>query len=171
METFDLSESERASLLLHFWPLLETKLSALMDEMPALRGNHLPCFLFWQLFLESLPRGMGGQLIDTNLDDCRQLAWRADRIWAARQMRSYANNMQTEPAPTPEHILLEASDVGHEGCITDAVQRRPQTSPKPKRRQPPTAPSLCYYHCKFGAKHHRCQQPCGWPGNERAGRQ
>ena len=140
VETFDLSEPERASLLLHFRPLGDT----LMDEMLALLDDHPPCFLFQQLFLERLPEDMHAQLIDANIDDYRQLARRADRVWAARQMQNYTNSVQTEPTPTPEQVLPAASDVGHEGCIADAVQRRPQMLPKLKRRQPPASPGLCY---------------------------
>ena len=79
-----------------------------MDEILALRGDHPPCFLFLQLFLECLQEDMHTQVINSDIDDCQQLAWRADRIWAtgqmrsyANNMRSYANNMQTQPAPTP----------------------------------------------------------------------
>ena len=171
VETFDLSEPERASLLLHFRPLGDAKPSTLMDEMLALLGDHPPCFLFRQLFLERLPEDMRAQLIDAGIDDCRQLARRADRIWAARQGTNYANNVQTAPALAPECMSPGASDIGHEGCITDAVQRRPRAPPKPKKRQPPTAPGLCYYHRTYGARARRCQQPCGWQGNELAGRQ
>ena len=171
VETFDLSEPERASLLLHFRPLGDAKPSTLMDEMLALLGDHPPCFLFRQLFLERLPEDMRAQLIDARIDDCRQLARRADRIWAAKQVTNYANNVQTRPAPAPEHVSLVASDIGPEGCITDAIQRRPYTLPKPKKKQPPTTPSLCYYHRTYGSRARKCQQPCGWPGNERAGRQ
>ena len=171
VETFDLSEPERASLLLHFRPLGDARPSALMDEMLALLDGHPPCFLFRQLFLERLPEDMRAQLIDANIDDCRQLARRADRIWAARQMQNYTNSVQTEPAPTPEQVLPAASNEGHEGCIADAVQRRQQMPPKLKKRQPPASPVLCYYHRMFGTKARRCQQPCGWLGNEKAGRQ
>ena len=171
METFDLSEPERASLLLHIRPLGDTRPSALMDEMLALLDNHPPCFLFRQLFWERLPEDMHAQLIDANIDDCRQLARRANRVWAARQMQNYTNSVQTEPTPTPEQVLPAASDVVHEGCIADAVQQRPQMLPKLKRRQPPASPSLCYYHRMFRTKARRCQQPCGWPGNEKAGHQ
>jgi hypothetical protein len=52
MDTFGLSKWERASRLLH---LGDSKPSALMDEMLALLGEHPPCFLFEQLFLERLP--------------------------------------------------------------------------------------------------------------------
>ena len=70
MGTFDLSEPERASRLLHFWLQGGTKPSALMDEMLALLGDHQPCFLFGQLFLECLWEDMRAQLIDANIDDC-----------------------------------------------------------------------------------------------------
>ena len=79
-----------------------------MDEMLALLGDHLPCFLFWQLFLQHLPEDMRTQVLDANIHDCRQLARRAGRIWAARQMTSYANSVQTEPGPALEHIMRAA---------------------------------------------------------------
>ena len=171
VKTFDLSEPERASLLLHFRSLGDTRPSALMDEMLALLGGHPPCFLFRQLFLERPPEDMRTQLIDADIEDCRQLARRADRIWAARQITSYANNVQTETSPALEHVTPAASDLGHESCIADAVQRRSPAPQQYKGRQPPKAPSLCYYHRMYGAKARKCQQPCGWSGNERAGRQ
>ena len=55
IETFGLSKRERASRLLHFRELGDTKPSALMDEMLAVLGDHPPCLLFEQLFLERLP--------------------------------------------------------------------------------------------------------------------
>ena len=55
IDMFGLSERDRASRLLHFRELGDTKPSVLMDEMVALLGNHSPCFLFQQLFLERLP--------------------------------------------------------------------------------------------------------------------
>ena len=76
-----------------------------MDEMLALLGDHPPCFLFRQLFLERLPEDMRTQLIDARIDDCRELARRADRIWASKQVRSYANSVQSEPTPAMEHIM------------------------------------------------------------------
>ena len=74
VETFDLSEPERAPLLLHFRALGDTKPSTLMDEMLALLGNHPPCFLFRQLFRECLPEDMRAQLIDADIHDSWQLA-------------------------------------------------------------------------------------------------
>ena len=74
VETFNLSEPEWASLLLHFRHLGDTKPSTLMDEMLVLLGDHPPCFLFWQLFLERLPKDMLAQLIDASIDHSQQLA-------------------------------------------------------------------------------------------------
>ena len=71
METFDLSEPERASLSLRFWLLSSTYLLAHVDKMLALLGDHLFCFLFWELSLERMLENMHSQVvIDTNIDDC-----------------------------------------------------------------------------------------------------
>ena len=51
--TLCLSKQERATRLLPTRSLGDSKPSALMDEMLALLGDHPPCFLFEQLFLES----------------------------------------------------------------------------------------------------------------------
>ena len=58
LESFEFSGPERASLLLHFRPLGDTRPSTLMYEMLALFEDHLPCFLFYQLFLERRPQDM-----------------------------------------------------------------------------------------------------------------
>ena len=123
LETFELSEPERASLLLHFRPLGDTKPSALMDEMLALLGDHPPWFLFRQLCLERLPEDMRVQLIDQDIEDHRQLARKDDKIWPSRQMRSYANNVQTQPTPSSEQVPQEVPDKTYLKGSTNAVQR------------------------------------------------
>ena len=57
-----------------------------MDEMLALLGNHPPCLLFDQLFLERLPEDIRVQIVDAKIDDHRLLAKKADALWAARDM-------------------------------------------------------------------------------------
>ena len=170
LETFDLSEPERASMLLHFRPLGDTKPSALMDEMLALLGDHPPCFLFRQLFLERLPEDMRAQLMDEEIKDHRRLARKADRIWASRQTRSYANNVQTQPTPPFEQVPHEAPDGNYADGSTNAVQRRTPTVPRAGRRQPPPPSNLCYYHRTYNKKARRCVKPCAWSENEQAGR-
>ena len=68
LDTFDLSELERASQLLHIHSLGATKPSELMDEMLSLLGNHPPCLLFKQLFLERMPDDTRTQLVVVKLE-------------------------------------------------------------------------------------------------------
>ncbi len=140
LDTFSLSKRERASQLLHTRPLGDSKPSALMDEMLALLGDHPPCLLFEQLFLERLPEDIRTQLVDVTIVDHRELARRADALWAARDMSASAN----------------------------AVQKRQATGRRQKVKAPQD--SLCFYHRKFGEAAKKCQEPCTWSGNEQGDR-
>ena len=91
VDTFGLSKRERASRLLHFRPLGDSKPSTMMDEMLALLGDHPPCLLFEQLLLERLPEDIRIQLVDLKIDDCRQLAKHADALWLSRDMELTTN--------------------------------------------------------------------------------
>ena len=143
ISTFGLSRRERASRLLHFHPLGDSKPSTMMDEMLGLLGDHPPCLLFEQLFLERLPEDIRIQLVDSKIDDCRELAKRADALWVSRGMESN----------------------------THAVQRGPPTGHTTKASNPMPANRLCYYHRKFGKAARQCRSPCTWAGNEKAGHQ
>ena len=119
IDTFGLSKRERASRLLHFWELGGDKPSSLMDEMLALLGDHPPCFLFEQLFLERLSEDVRIQLVDAKFDDCRQLAKHADALWVSRDI----------------------------GFSTNAVQsNRPTRQKKKDKPSTPTQDDVCYYH-------------------------
>jgi len=139
--TFGLSKRERASRLLHFRELGDTKPSSLMDEMLALLGDHLPCLLFEQLFLERLPEDIRIQLVDDKVEDCRMLARRADALWMSRDM----------------------------GLGTNAVQRNPPSGQRPKGKI--SSDEWCYYHRTFGRAARKCNQPCSWSGKDQASRQ
>ena len=146
LDTFSLSRRERASRLLHVRPLGDSKPSALMDEMLALLGDHPPCLLFEQLFLERLPGDIRAQLADSQIVDHRELARKANALWSAKDM----------------------------GDSINAIERRRKNKPIPPTGvKPPTGPKdkLCYYHRKFGDAARQCQDPCTWTGNEQAGRQ
>ena len=145
--TFGLNKRERASRLLHFRPLGDSKPSALMDEMLALLGNHPPCLLFEQLFLERLPEDVRIQLVDAEFKDHRELARRADVLWSSRDMG--------------------------ETLITHAIQRKlPATRQRQldRRNSAPDPSRLCYYHRTFGEAARQCRHPCTWSGNDKAGR-
>ena len=124
-----------------------------MDEMLALLGDHPPCFLFDQLFLERLPEDIRIQLVDIKTEDHRALALKADSLWASRD----SNQVFT----------------------TNAVQRSDHTPKgrklygKPKfaeSNDPPIPNQLCFYHRTFGEAARRCRQPCAWSGNDKVSR-
>ena len=86
LDTFDLSELERASQLLHIHPLGDAKPSELMDEMLSLLSNHPPCMLFKQLFLERMPDDIRTQLVVVKHESCRAMAKQADLLWSAKEV-------------------------------------------------------------------------------------
>lgn len=147
IDTFGCNKYERAARLLHFRQLGDSKPSTLMDEMLALLGNHPPCLLFEQLFLERLPEDIRIQLVDMKIEDHRQLAKRADALWSCRDRGIESNAVQRKPPPA----------------------RRKQHRTKPPGTSSDEA--FCFYHRTFGEAARQCRQPCTWQGNETAGRQ
>ena len=79
LDTFGLSKLESLSLL-HFQPPGGTQPSALMDEMLALLGDHPPCLLFKQLFLERLPEK--GPVSGSQNGGPPATGQKADVLWA-----------------------------------------------------------------------------------------
>jgi len=144
LDTFGLSKRERATRLLHTRPLGDSKPSVLMDEMLALLGDHPPCMLFEQLFLERLPEDIRVQLVDAKIEDHRELARRADALWAAKGMDPNTSAIQRKKPPPAG---------GRKGTPSDSSKE-----------------TLCYYHRRFGDSARQCRPPCTWPGNEQAGR-
>ena len=146
INTFGLTERERASRLLHFRPLGDSKPSALIDEMLALLGSHAPCPLFEQLFLERLPEDIRIQLVDAKVEDPRELARRADALSSTRSMGGFA--------------------------AVNVVQRKQTTGGKKQTKPVPRGPTpdpyrLCFYHRTFGEAARQCRQPCAWSGNDK----
>ena len=145
IDTFGLNKRERAYRLLHFRPLGDSKPSALMDEM-LLLGNHSPCLLFEQLFLERLPEDIRIQLVDAKIEDYRQLAKRADALWSSRDMAS------TSISTT-------------ENTVQHSKQSKPKAPGSTRQFN-----QLCYYHRTFGQAAQQCRKPCTWSGNDTASR-
>ena len=114
-----------------------------MDEMLALLRDHPPCLLFEQLFLERLPDDFLAQVVNANIVDYRELARRADALWAARDM----------------------------GATANAIRKLPPTRCNPKANPPKDEQgNLCSYHRRFGEAAKKCQDPCNWAENGQAGR-
>ena len=86
LETFTSSEYERANKLLQLPPLGDQQPSQLMDFMLGLLGDHPPCFLFRQLFLNRLQEQIRSVLMHSQVADMRDLAKAADRLYQAYNM-------------------------------------------------------------------------------------
>lgn len=142
--TFGLSRRERAARLLRMPGLGDRKPSQLMDDMLALAGDHQPCFLFEQLFLEQLPDDVRLQLANADFGDARKVALLADGFWSAREQQVVPINK---------------------------VVAAPPKSGRTSQRSNRNVDGVCFYHARFGPKAHRCVSPCSYSGNSQAGRQ
>ena len=147
IDTFGLSRQERATRLLHLRPLGDSKPSSLMDEMLALLGEHKSCMLFEQLFLERLPEEIRTQLVADKIDDHREMARKADQLWAARDASS-----------TPAAHSVQRGKPNSRKIKSNTAEESPDNS------------QLCYYHRRFGEAARQCRQPCSWSGNAKANR-
>ena len=81
LDSFDLSDNERATRLLLLPPLRDRKLTAFADKMLSLIGDHRPSFFFNYLFFPSLPDDIR---IVSSGQQPRQLARLADTLWITR---------------------------------------------------------------------------------------
>ncbi|RUS81701.1 hypothetical protein EGW08_010563 [Elysia chlorotica] len=68
----------------------DSKPSELMDNMLSLLGDHKPCFLFRQLFMQQLPDNVRASLANSTCTDYRALAQEADKLFIAAQQHHYS---------------------------------------------------------------------------------
>ncbi|GFS07269.1 retrovirus-related Pol polyprotein [Elysia marginata] len=80
---YGLTDGERATALLNMRGLGDSKPSELMDNMLSLLGQHQPCFIFRQIFLQQLPERVRTPLFVLNVSDYRALAREADKLFLA----------------------------------------------------------------------------------------
>lgn len=106
LDTYGLSRRERASKLLHFHSMGDRKPSEIMDEILSLLAGHKPCFLAEQIFLEQLPEDIRLQLAESDFQDPREVARRADVMWLAKR----------EPPVHQIHVHRVATEVSSELC-------------------------------------------------------
>ena len=93
-----------------------------MEEMLALLADPPPHLLVEQLFLERLPEDLRAQLVHAQKEDHRQLARRAETLWAVRD-RGTSNN---------------------------ALQRCPPQGQRKATTPTTSSDQLCYCHHTFG---------------------
>ncbi|KAJ8362443.1 hypothetical protein AAFF_G00373950 [Aldrovandia affinis] len=143
LETFELSEPERARKLLTLPGLGDSIPSELMDRMLTLLGNHQPCFIFRELFMQQMPSQVRAALAGSPVKDLRALAREADKV------------LNSSRLPGPAVRVVGAADVQ---AIREDVIAATQ-------RQRPTA-GLCYYHARFGTRAKQCRPPCSFVSAE-----
>ncbi|GFO11982.1 retrovirus-related pol polyprotein [Plakobranchus ocellatus] len=81
-DAYELSEAEKAAMLLDIKELGDSKSSEVMDKTLALLGDHWPCFLFRYIFLQLLPEATRAPLANSsNNSDYRALAKEADNLY------------------------------------------------------------------------------------------
>ena len=146
LNTFELSDAERANRLFSLNGLGDSKPSELMDKMLNLLGAHQPDFLFVQLFLRQLPSQVRAALANTDTSNCRALAAEADKVFLAGQQHCASALLPVQPGLSPP------SDTTVAAAMPSFSRRQ-----DPGRREDS---SLCWYHVKFGAKAKRCISPC-----------
>jgi len=118
INTFGLSDNERASQLLHLTGLGDAKPSELMDSVLALLGKHTPCLLFRQLFVEQMPDDIKSHLALIDVDNYRTLAMKATScgilargkavtslpIISSQRHASQLNTVPYDPPPPTKNI-------------------------------------------------------------------
>jgi hypothetical protein len=134
----------------------DRKPSTMMDEMLALLPVGEPASeLFQTLFLRRLPLSMREHLGTEDFEDAREMAERADQIWAAR-----ATGSSTVAAVGRQPRGRSSSPAAH--------RRQPATDNRAPREQPDHG--MCFYHAKFGSKASKCEAPCSQAGNAKGRR-
>jgi len=141
IETFELSEEERADQLLNLRHLGDRRPSELADVILQLNGNQPMHFVLRRIFIRALPSTVRNAIATSPTEDLRDLAREADRAFTTM---SHADaNLNT---------LEDGSSATGTEQEADAVNVR-------RQRQ------LCVYHRKFNVRAKRCVQPCDWIPN------
>ena len=153
--------------LLNYPAIGDRRPLALYTAMAArLPQGEPPGLLFQGLFLARLPADVRAHLVAGKYETPREMAEHADRLWdgtRASLVAAARDHDDDDDASAPSGIRKVAS--------------RPRSPSAPPRRRAPTpgpgpspAPrSLCWYHGRFGSDAQRCESPCSYQGNSRAG--
>ncbi|GAA6111958.1 uncharacterized protein LOC117501066, partial [Tachysurus ichikawai] len=148
LKTFGLSETERACHLLSLPGLGDSWPSELMDHMLALLGEHKPCFLFKELFLQQLPKNVRTSLANSTVADYRELAQLAD-VYQAASHKCMATYSVVAASLYP--VLRTAARGSVEWLAPAARQTAEQ--------------GLRFFHARFGAIAKKCRPPCTFNGS------
>ena len=144
LRTFTLNDRQRAAKLFELPGTGDNTPSQLLDSMLASFGEHTPCSLFKELFMQQSPDEIHAHLARSQINDYTELAQAADELWISRS----TSNMH----PLQRRVVKEKSPV--------------MNAPSPSSNE------FCYYHTRFENLARHCRPPCNHPasGNGHAGR-
>ncbi|GFO29449.1 retrovirus-related pol polyprotein [Plakobranchus ocellatus] len=165
---YGLTDCERATALLNLKGLGDSKPSELMDNMLSLLGQHQPCFIFKQIFIQQLPEHVRTPLSVSDVSDYRTLAREADKLYLAGNTCNtncqYQVSRITDPEPQIDAICCRVAKTELAPIERDSNKFRKVLQEFPALLQP-TFTSTAVKH---GVEHHICTT--GPPVHSRARR-
>ena len=122
-----------------------------------------------ELFLQRMPGNIRMVLASTaDTVSLEELATLADKVIDVAAPSIAAVSIPPIPSDVEQ---LRAEVARLKDVVTSLsksrLPRRAGRSPSPR---PPTDPSLCWYHQRFGTDARKCRPPCSWSGNDLASR-
>jgi hypothetical protein len=177
LASHELTDFQRIEKLFQLEPLGARKPSELLGEMLELcpRGQEDNMFFLF-LFLQRLPREIRVLLDDENQLSARDMAVKADRLWAKHShqhgsVAAVATEEENQVAAVQPPSFRSRGGRGRGGRFQRGKQaRRGQATAAGAGVPPADAPAsvarsstgLCYYHWTYGDKAHSCESPCSW---------
>jgi hypothetical protein len=167
LSAHELTKFQRIEALFKMEALGGRKLSELLAQMLELcpRGEEKnPFFIF--LFLQRLPRELRVLLGDEALEEPRDLADKADKLWAlhSHQHRVVAA-IEVEEEESPVAAVRQPTKRGRRGRGRGGAAQGGQAPVE--TNQAPAAlarmsTGLCHFHWTYGEKAQKCETPCNW---------
>jgi hypothetical protein len=176
LSSHELTNFERIEKLMQLEPLGGRKPTELLAEMLELcpRGQESNMFFLF-LFLQRLPRELRMMLDEDDSLTPRQLAAKADKLWAKHthqhgSVAAVADDDHTVAAVQPSRSRgggfrgrgqRPQRSRGGRRAAPSAVAT-PASEPETPSRVARSATGLCFYHWTFGEQAHKCEPPCSW---------
>jgi hypothetical protein len=176
LSTHELTNFERIERLMQLEPLGARKPTELLAEMLELcpRGQESNMFFLF-LFLQRLPRELRVLLDEDDQLTPRQLAAKADKLWAKHSHQHGSVAAVTEDDNTIAAVQHSSSARGRSGGNRGRGQRlqrgrggrRPAQTATAADQDTPSrlarsTTGLCFFHWTFGDQAHKCESPCTW---------